>query len=418
MLSRRAGIGPAILALPLAVAACGSPADRVSATLVRDSAGIEIVESTAARWPGDRRWQVVAEPELTIGVVEGQPEYLFSNIEGALLLDDGRIAVADRGSSQVRFYARDGTYLGFVGGPGDGPGELGYIRGMGRCGADSLFVFEIDYLNIVYTADGRFAREARPYDRNSMDRRPYTLRCARNGYYAAVGWEDLSGPPAVGFYRAIAPAWVLAPDRAASASAVQRIPQAGLVVSTELGSVLSSERIGTAGGSRPHPFGRAVTFALTEDAIYLGTGEAYEIRRYALDGRLERIIRWPGGDLTITDPEIAAYHAARLEAVDPRARPALERSLAEMPMPPAFPAFDRLETDPDGNVWIASFRRPTSSQQSWTVIGPHGALLGTVAVPSDLVITDIGRDVVLGIATDELGVERIRLHTLRKPESE
>jgi len=416
--SRRRPIASAVLALPLALAACGGPADRVSATLVRDSAGIEIVESTSARWPADRGWQVVAEPELTIGVVEGQPEYLFSNVESALLLDDGRIAVADRGSSQVRFYSRDGAYLGFVGGPGDGPGELGYIRGMGRCGADSLFVFEIDYLNVVYTADGRYAREARPFDPNSMDRRPYALRCARNGYYAAVGWEDLSGPPTVGFYRAMAPAWVLAPDREGNASGHQRIPRAGLVVSAELGTVLSSERIGSEHGSRPHPFGRAVAFALTEDAIYRGTGEAYEIRRYALDGRLERILRWPGPDLTITDAEIAGYREAQLAAVDPRARPALERSLVEMPMPPAFPAFDRLETDPDGNVWIASFRRPTSSQQRWTVIGPDGALLGTVSVPPDLEITDIGQDVVIGIATDELGVERIRLHALRKPETE
>ena len=36
---------------------------------------------------------------------------------------------------------------------------------------------------------------------------------------------------------------------------------------------------------------------------------------------------------------------------------------------------------------------------------------------SDLVITDIGGDYVLGIATDELGIERIRLHAIRKPGS-
>jgi len=399
------------------LAACSNSTERESATVVRDSADVEILESTEGQWTPDEAWEIVPEATLEIGVVEGEPEYMFSNVEGALLLADGRIAVADRGSSQIRFYNRNGKYLGFVGGPGDGPGELGYIRGMGRCGADSLYVFEIDFLTVVYAADGTYVREARPYPFNSRERLPYAMRCAENGYYVAVGWEDLSGPPTIGFYRAMAPAWILAPAHSGASAGAEPIGQSGLVVAAELGTVLSSERIGRPTGSGPHPFGRAASFAIAPEAVYLGTGESFEVRRYTLEGRLERIIRWRGFDLTISQEDIDAYRENQLAVTPESRRPALERSLAEMPVPPAFPSFDRLEVDRDGNLWAEAFRRPIATDRSWTVLASDGALLGAVSVPPDLVITDIGGDYVLGIATDELGIERIRLHAIRKPRS-
>jgi hypothetical protein len=391
---------------------------------VRDSAGIEIVESLAPQWTTETAWQLAVEPTVEIGLVEGPPEYLFSNIEGALLLPDGRIAVADRGSSQVRYFTRDGVFESFVGGPGDGPGELGYIRGLGRCGADSLFVFEIDYNNVVFSPAGSYVREARPFDADHADRRPYSLRCASNGYYIAVGWEprvaqrDPTSGPTIGFYRAEAPAWILAPADSAGSEAPATIPQAGLALRAELGMVLSSERIGHARGSGPHPFGRAARFAIHDEAIHMGTGEHFQVLRYTLDGRLERLIRWPGHDLTIGDAEVAAYREAQLAGTDDARRPVVERQLRDMPLPTAFPAFARLEVDPGGNLWIEPFRRPSASGAAeWTVVNADGALLGTVRVPSDLTVTDIGDDAILGVWRDALGVERIRLYALTKPAS-
>lgn len=397
----------------LVIAACGGDAVREPEVVVRDSAGIEIVESTAARWTDAQVWRVDPEPRVRIGLTEGDPPYLFSNIEAALLLSDGRIAVADRGSSELRFYSADGVFERAVGGPGEGPGEMGYIRDMDRCGADSLFVFEIDFNNVVFTATGDYVREARPWEGSSRARRPYALRCARNGHYAAVGWENLDGPRSIGFYRAMAPTWILAPTHAhASADSVQ---DAGLVFATELGTMLSSERIGRPTGSSPHPLGRALRFAVSEDAVYLGTGESFEVQQYDWNGPLSRLIRWPGEDLTIREEHIAAYRASQLDSVSDEQRPALERSLMEMPMPPAFPAYQRIEADPQGNLWVEEFRRPGESSQNWTVIGADGALLGSVALPSALLVTDIGADAIVGVTRDELGVERVQVHDIAKP---
>jgi len=304
-----------------------------------------------------------------------------------------------------------------IGGPGDGPGELGYIRDLARCGADSLFVFEIDYLNVVFRIDGDYVREAQPYDANSMTRRPYAMRCARNGYYVAVGWENLQGPRTIGFYRAEAPTWILAPTHQLAVEPIESIPGAGLNVVAELGVMLSSERIGRATGSGPHPFGRALQLAISTEAVYLGTGEAFEVRRYDLNGQLVGLFRWPGHDLTIQDMDLEAYRVAALAAVSEAGRPALERSLREMPMPATLPAFSRIETDMAGNVWIESFRKPGQPSQNrrWTVIDAQGVLLGDVAIPVDLEVTDIGENAIVGVARDELGVERVCVYDLVKP---
>jgi hypothetical protein len=406
---------PAMAMVLAFLAACTAGDPSRSSVVTRDSAGIEIIESLAPEWTDASAWRIAADPSVEIGLVEGKPEYLFSNIEGAAFLADGRIAVADRGSSQLRFFTESGTFERFVGGPGDGPGELGYIRGLGRCGADSLYVFEIDYQNVVFGPAGEYVREARPYGQSTLDRRPYALRCARNGYYAAVGWEDLTGPPRIGLYRADAKAWILAPAHSAPTEIIGGIPESGLVLVAELGTVLSSERLGTERGSRPHPFGRATRIAMTPTAIYMGSGEASEIRRFSLGGLLDRIVRWSGPDLSIRDADIEAYRAAQLANVSAADRPALERSLRELPMPPALPAFERIETDAEGNLWVQQFQRPGQAEHEWTVFDPRGVWLGSIELPARLEVTDISGDAILGIARDDLGVERIHAYALLKP---
>jgi hypothetical protein len=404
------------LLIALGTSACSDATRPGDFFTARDSAGIEIVESRAPAWNGDG-WQIADEPRVTIGLVEGDPAYLFSNIEGAAFLADGRIAVADRGSSQLRFYNSSGAYEGFAGGPGEGPGELGYIRDLERCGGDSLYVFEIDYQNVVFGSDGQYVREARPYDQNSPDRRPYLLRCATNGYYASVGWEDRTGPPTIGFYRAEARAWILAPSHAQPSEPIVSIDHAGLAIITDLGSVLSGERVGTERGSRPHPFGRATQIAITPTALYLGTGETHEVKRFSPSGRLERIVRWYGEGLEITDADLEAYREATLANVSAADRPAVERGLRELPMPPALPAFRRIEADSDGNLWVQRFRRPGDDSMQWLIFDPAGVWLGSIRGPAQFEITDMVDNRLLGIERDDLGVERVLVYEVIKPAS-
>ena len=123
--ARHGGATPRV-ALPLAALtafamACrvgDAPADVPAAFTVEDSAGIEIVESSAPAWEGDG-WTIADEPRLSIGRTSGDERYLFGHIAGSIALPDGRIAVLDAQAVQVRVYSPQGVHLADWGGKGD-----------------------------------------------------------------------------------------------------------------------------------------------------------------------------------------------------------------------------------------------------------------------------------------------------------
>ncbi len=65
----------------LCLTGCENIGPREPTFTVRDSAGIEIVESLAPML-GPDAWTISEEPVLQIGEVEGEDPYLFSRISG------------------------------------------------------------------------------------------------------------------------------------------------------------------------------------------------------------------------------------------------------------------------------------------------------------------------------------------------
>lgn len=72
---------PAI-AIPLLLCGCG--AGSRSASVVRDSAGIRIVENHAPKWSAATQWRLAVRPSLSIGVQQGNPHYELARVVGAL----------------------------------------------------------------------------------------------------------------------------------------------------------------------------------------------------------------------------------------------------------------------------------------------------------------------------------------------
>ena len=129
--------------------ACDNPGDGAAAdaeslarqAVIRDSAGVRIVENP--RPPADTRlgWEVGTEPAVSIGALEGEEPYLLDRVRGALTLADGRIVVADIGSNELRVFDAWGRYQSTWGGTGDGPGEFENLLGFDRWPGDSLITW-------------------------------------------------------------------------------------------------------------------------------------------------------------------------------------------------------------------------------------------------------------------------------------
>lgn len=388
----------------------------------RDSAGIEIVESVAAAWDGDG-WRVAREPTVTIGHTSGDERYLFGEVVGAVVLRDGRIAVADRQAYLIRVYSPEGVHIEDWGGRGEGPGEFsGGIRKLLSYRGDSILVkqFASSGSN-VYDDRGRFGRAVAPemwllftYDRPSLGFDP----TASSAGTCCTLWGPLPNGALLGSYS-------------------DMVSMAGS--GTRWGSVMAAivpapggapEPVGLFKGGQYHVDGERqlwelqfqVRFSMTvgPDGYFATEGDAYSIEAYDADGSLRRIIRLAHGPSPLPD-EVKADHEARLRAqfTSPEDEEWLRRKLA-IPYPSQLPAFDWLHADPEGNVWARQQRFGVddgiadAETHEYFVFGADGRHLGVIELPGSLEVYQIGADFLLGKVSDELGVDRVHLYRIEK----
>lgn len=89
------------------LAGCAVEADHAVTWTERDSAGVTIVESAVDPDATHSGWFLADQASLTIGTLAGSPEFQFFRIAGAHRFADGRIAVVNGGSQEVRVYGGD-----------------------------------------------------------------------------------------------------------------------------------------------------------------------------------------------------------------------------------------------------------------------------------------------------------------------
>lgn len=393
----------------LVVLATGCVGERTGGAgpIVRDSAGVVIVENTVGAWSEGASWRLSDVPLVDIGVLEGDPSYQLFQVAGALRLTDGRIVVANRGTNELRFYDAVGVYLGASGRKGGGPGEFENLSWLGRLGSDSLLAYDSRHFRVsMFDSAGRFVRsfalpqvEARGF--------PTPLGLFSDGSLLVVSWRVFSTTMDLrtGVYRDSVPYF--------------RYGVEGALIDT-LGSFPSGEYyLKVRGGGfsvNVLPFARWPRAVVHGDRLFLGTGERYEVVLYAADGSLERLIRKAHANLRVTQEDIAAYKQEQLErARDENWRREQEALLAEIPFPETMPAYSRLLVDEEGHLWVEDYRRPGDEEPRWSVFDPNGRLLGTVPMPPKFGPVQIGGDFVLGRWVDDFEVEHVRLYALLKP---
>ena len=129
-------------------------------------------------------WSVSKDALVSIGTVSDDSLYELSRAESAIMLSNGEFVVANRGSSQLRWYNAQGRYVRSIGRRGQGPGEfksLYVFEGRG----DTIFVDDGMNRRVTRIApDGRYigldssgtpSRELRFYDRTAVTRVPLNV---------------------------------------------------------------------------------------------------------------------------------------------------------------------------------------------------------------------------------------------------
>jgi hypothetical protein len=142
----------------LTFGACGGEAEGNAATeAVRDTTGSGVPRVThltlAERVPDTLR------AELRIGELDGANPYIFGDIRGIEVGDDGTIYVVDEQARELRAFAADGTFRAVLAGAGEGPGEIGRTNGLVRDADGTLWVYDTsEYALQGYAPGGEYLR--------------------------------------------------------------------------------------------------------------------------------------------------------------------------------------------------------------------------------------------------------------------
>lgn len=376
------------IAVLLALAGCSPEASLESGT--EDGTGV---------------WSVAATPVATIGVLDGEPEYILRDVKEVRLLPDGRVVIADGGTPPIRVYAPDGTYERGIGGTGEGPGEFLDVARLFVIEPDTIEAYDWRTFRLSrFLADGTFI-STRPFIASEGRPEIYIGRFSDGGH--AFGW----------------------------------ISAAGRSSSTVLADSMQFGRFGTDGtleqvlhtttGMRrfdrgPVPFSPRLYVEMVRDSIVFTDGLEPELHVLGPAGAVARTIRIP-----VEPPDAAAAEATlRVELgrePDSDSERIMQRSVEQFEAVPdrdLVPHLSTMLVDDGNRFWVKRYRPATDNAWTgffggtggeWLVVEPEGTVVATITLPDGLYLSDVRGDRLAGVARDELEVERVVVYRVSRP---
>lgn len=349
--------------------------------------------------------KVTGLPSLEIGGEDGDPLTQFHRIQHGVRFSDGRFAIADGGTQEIRYFDENGGPLFAVGGAGDGPGEFRGLGWIAQCGTDSLYVFDRYHARISVLDDtGAFSRSFK-IETRGLGGRPYSVSCNRKGLFLVRGWPLLSRNQPPGPFRPNAPFSLL--------------DQEGQEVAF-LGDFPADEMYRFNGSIGPRPLGCKTSQALGDDLIFLSKGVTFEIGVFDLYGNPWGLI--VKGELAALEFPCSAHtryvewRAAR--ETDSGRREALIGALQDVLFPKQRPALNRLFLDSNGEIWVSRFLHPAEERESWILIDARGVSQVEFLMPRGFNVFQFKDGIVVGSFKNRFGVESVQTYDLDYPEPE
>jgi hypothetical protein len=376
----------------------------------RDSTGVLIVENARPAWSDSERLSLAAKPRLMIGDTTDSA-YRFRQVRGIMLLTDGRIAVADGASLQLRLFSAQGRFLSASAGKGNGPGQILNMHWVRRLKGDTIAINSALSSAALYSNTGQFVRTAVFSPRVVAPARPPLLVALLHGGLGIVTPLPDVTPHPIGSRWTESLSLTLATD---STSALR-----------ELGTVPYIEMEQVSSGPTPIWLSSVGVFAASDDHFYAGFGDRYEIREYGSDGKLQSIIRraWTPTPITADDWERWVVEWSKLWVRTTGAERERDiQKVRESPWAEANPAFSQFIVDRSGRLWVreahwqdaiaaGSLVDLPAVPSVWSVFDSRGRWLGDVNMPTGFLPFEIGTDYVTGILRAD-GVNHVAIYEL------
>jgi len=354
--------------------------------------------SSAAQLPTGAPLEIVAEPDLRLGVMEGDSVEEFDRVIGPFVTDDDRLVVPLAGPMLLRVFDLRGEHLVTLGGEGEGPGELMSISGAWARGN----------LIEVFDSDLRRVTTFHP------DSAPRVIRLAAEGVAQSV------------VPRAFSEGWVTFGVDEVDPTGRDRVSAHLFGVDgtriRELMSIRGMWRYRGEFGGGPVPLSPWAWFASGGERLFAADGLLPRIHVLDLLADSSRLITWePTSEWTAREAFRRVSDSA--VSVAPDDRKAMARARMDEAPTPELPVLGGLIVDALGFIWVRSYDPLVHSMAlgglgnpgpggTWQIFASDGEPLPPVSLPPDLRPTFIGAERVVGVSRDALGVESVRVHAL------
>jgi len=404
-----------VLAALLSATACSPGSDESihgPTVAVRDSSGVRLVDNS-----GPTKSLAVVET-LRIGVIEGDPAYLFNRVAGVAIDGSGSLWVSDSDES-IRSYSRDGRYLGSAGGSGEGPGESPNGYGEIWAGVDEVFVLAYTPMLQLFSLEGDFLGGWSPW-RSTDLAQVFPLGSAHSAWFY-VRTDFPEDETSSGRER-----WTIVKGSATTPDGESLVELPGAPRVPGLGGGWSSGSF----------FDGFPSVAAGDGSVFYSDPQDYVVRRFNDQGMLEGVLRREVDRVPLPrglPAEVEAALPPAYEETRIRLEGEAHRSMVEAVLPDSdpewIPAIDLVLVSRDGALWVrradahpdptqraiarAFGYVPNAWLEAWKadwvfdVFSPEGTYRGSVTLPEDFVPMAVESSRVYGVMRDELDVEYV-----------
>lgn len=408
----------AAMALPLA--ACGESGTTPRPTAnVTDSAGVRLVTSD----PDDAVYAELAEaPALSVGLLDGPPELLFGRIATVARDEDGNLVVADGQANEIRIFDPRGAWLRTLGGEGEGPGEFERLGGAWPVAGGGIVAIDSNLERVTrFDPDGATAGTA-TFAGQLMDETGFTEIdvIGLGGPTTLLSKATLTRIPSLSSQRGTMQTVMEEMFSGEAPISYVRHRFDGILVDSLAPGRDEATSLSMSGSGRGWemsirfvPFSPQSAATGSAHGVVVTGGVHYEISVFDPEGALRVRARLTEAPPALTDEYLRAHatSSGTRERDEAEIRASIEGYRA-MPLPESLPGYTDVVIADTGEIWARRYGVRGAAMVRWDVFAADGGYLGRVVVPGSFRIEEVGLGQVLGVATDDLGVERAQIREL------
>lgn len=352
-----------------------------------------LVANPAAARQTPASWRVADTPDVSIGLDDGPPEYLFGKVVSVAMDADGRYFVADLGDKRVAVFDARGSFIRDIGREGKGPGEFLSISSISLQEDGSLVVLDPRGPRVLhFDTDGR-SLSTRTVAAGGFR----SLSLLMENRIVAIGSKHPGTAGDAGSVMADTLQVSLLDRDGKEVVQVGEVAQAQRIVLSHRGLILFE----------PFPFSPYAAFHASSAFLVYGFGSEQGFTLVDTAGGRT----WIRVDLpqkAVTRSDIAALSEWMRGTEDEETKGRTDRYLGMVSMPRHMPIYSDLKVDAEGNVWVRRYNPPWDAANDWVVVDRTGRQLASVSVPERFLPMQILPHAVVGVVTEPNGVQRVQ----------